>query len=179
MWKLFAYEKTIGHGRKTLVKKKQQQKKRKTGPKKKDSVPFCHNTIKITLWKPLVLAELHAGNHTRFPFLYASTSLDTKILKIAQNCGFECCLWISYLAAQHILQFSHFCCGFCPWLLPLPLATLLIIVSSSVTLPWAIKIKKIYIHVCNGLLFLGNLDPLSLTPWGRIVPLVLLFQERR
>ena len=179
MWKLFAYEKAIGHGRKTLVKKKTTTKKRKTGPKKKDSVPFCHNTIKITLWKPLVLAELHAGNHTRFPFLYASTSLDTKILKIAQNCGFECCLWISYLAAQHILQFSHFCCGFCPWLLPLPLATLLIIVSSSVTPPWAIKIKKIYIHVCNGLLFLGNLDPLSLTPWGRIVPLVLLFQERR
>lgn len=102
--------------------------------------------------------------------------------KNIKNCPelcFECCLWISYLAAQHILQFSHFCCGFCPWLLPLPLATLLIIVSSSVTLPWAIKIKKIYIYVCNGLLFLGNLDPLSLTPWGRIVPLVLLFQERR
>ena len=169
----------IMEGKHWLKKTTTKKKKRKTGPKKNDSVPFCHNTIKITLWKPLVLAELHAGNHTRFPFLYASTSLDTKILKIAQNCGFECCLWISYLAAQHILQFSHFCCGFCPWLLPLPLATLLIIVSSSVTPPWAIKIKKIYIHVCNGLLFLGNLDPLSLTPWGRIVPLVLLFQERR
>ena len=42
MWKLFAYEKTFGHGRKTLVEKNE-KKKRKTGPKKKDSVPFCHN----------------------------------------------------------------------------------------------------------------------------------------
>ena len=50
MWKLFAYEKTIGHGRKTLVKKNNNnKKKRKAGPKKNDSVPFCHNTIKITL----------------------------------------------------------------------------------------------------------------------------------
>ena len=35
MWKLFAYEKTIGHGRKTLVKKKQQQKKGKQAQRRK------------------------------------------------------------------------------------------------------------------------------------------------
>ena len=107
-------------------------------------------------------------------FSLCKYQLDTKILKIAQNCGFECCLWISYLAAQHILQFSHFCCGFC---LCLCLWQLCSIVSSSVMLPWAIKIKKIYIHFCNGLLFLGNLDPLSLTPGGRIVPLVCCFRR--
>ena len=36
-------------------------KKKKTGPKKKERVPFCQEKKNIPLWKWLVLAELHAG----------------------------------------------------------------------------------------------------------------------
>ena len=42
---------------------------------------------------------------TRFPFIYASTSLDT-------NRNFESCLSIRCLAPQHIFRFFHFCCSF-------------------------------------------------------------------
>ena len=51
---------------------------------------------------------------TRFPFLYASTSLDAKtfVYKIlASNRNFESCMSIRCLASQHILQFFHFCRG--------------------------------------------------------------------
>ena len=61
---------------------KKNKKKKEKQVQRRKTVYHSVTTIKITLWKPLVLAELHAGNHTRFPFLYASTSLDTKILKI-------------------------------------------------------------------------------------------------
>ena len=36
MWKLFAYEKTIGHGRKTLIKKNNNQKKKKKNRPKEE-----------------------------------------------------------------------------------------------------------------------------------------------
>ena len=77
---------------------------------------------------------------TRFPFLYASTSLDAKkfVYKtLASDRNFESCMSIRCLAPQHILQFFHFCRGCF-----LALATLLIIVSSSLTLHLAIEIKK-------------------------------------
>ena len=61
--------------------------------------------------------------------------------------------------------------------LPLPLATLLIIVWSSSVLYWAIKILKKK-SFCNGWLFLGNLDPLSLTQGGPTVPLVCGFRRQ-
>ena len=48
---------------------------------------------------------------TRFPFLYASTSLDTKALTIASNRNFESCLSIRCLAPQHIFRFFHFGAG--------------------------------------------------------------------
>ena len=50
------------------------------------------------------------------------------------------------------------------------LATLLIIVSSSLTLHLAIEIKKK--RVCNGFLFPGNLGPQSVTLGGPVVLLV-------
>ena len=75
---------------------------------------------------------------TRFPFLYASTSLDTKTLTIASNRNFESCMSNRCLAPQHILRFFPFLSQ----IFPLPLATLIIIVSSSSTLHWAIQIKK-------------------------------------
>ena len=48
---------------------------------------------------------------TRFPFLYASTSLDTKAFTIASNRNFESCLSIRCLAPQHIFRFFHFGAG--------------------------------------------------------------------
>ena len=107
---------------------------------------------------------------TRFYFLYASTSLDTKTLTIASNRNFESCLSICCLAPQHIFRFFHLCRGFSP----LSLATLLIVKSSSSTLYRAIEIKK---RVCEWLLFAGNHDPSSLAPGGSVVPLVCGFRR--
>ena len=108
---------------------------------------------KNPLWKWLVLAELHTlasrfrtkkslsnlnlSNimlKTRFPFIYASTSLDTKNIN---NPHFESCLSIHCLVSQHFLVFP-----FLPLVFPLPLATLPIIAWSSSTLHWAVEIKK-------------------------------------
>ena len=108
---------------------------------------------------------------TRFYFLYASTSLDTKTLTIASNRNFESCLSICCLAPQHIFRFFHLCRGFSP----LSLATLLIVKSSSSTLYRAIEIKKK--RVCEWLLFAGNHDPSSLAPGGSVVPLVCGFRR--
>ena len=49
----------------------------------------------------------------RFPFLYVSTSLDTKTLSMASNHNFESCVLIHCLVPQHILWFFHLCHGFC------------------------------------------------------------------
>ena len=100
---------------------------------------------------------------TRFPFLYASTSLDR---------NFDSCLSIRCLAPQQILRFFFF--FFLPQVLPFPLATVLIIASSSSMLHLATQIKKKKKKkegVADGLRFLGNLYISSLTPRGPIVPL--------
>ena len=75
------------------------------------------------------------------PFLYASTSLDTKAIKIASNRNFESCMSIRCLAPQLILRFFHFSRGF----FSLPLAALLIIVSSSSTLH---RVRSRYKKTC-------------------------------
>ena len=49
---------------------------------------------------------------TRCPFLYASTSLDTKTLNITTKRNFESCMSIRCLAPQHIRSFSIFVAGF-------------------------------------------------------------------
>ena len=60
--KIFADGK-IKSGKKVLGKiKKKEKKKEKTGPKKKERVPFCKEKKKFPLQKRLVLTELHAGN---------------------------------------------------------------------------------------------------------------------
>ena len=97
---------------------------------------------------------------TRFPFLYASTSLDTKTLTIALNFNFESYTTIRCLAPQHVLRFFHFWRGFflslwnfahyCVFLLNAPLSD-------------RDEKKK---HLCSGLLLPGNLDPSSLSPGG-------------
>ena len=104
-----------------------------------------------------------------FPFLYASTSPDTNTFSIASDHNFETVCQFVVLLLSTFAVFT-----FLPQVLPLALATLLNIVSSS-------------LRVCNGLLFprnldpssltSGNLDPLSLTPGGSIVPLVCGFRR--
>ena len=90
----------------------------------------------------------------KFPFLYTSTSLDTKTLKIASNRNFESCMSIICLAPQ-LCSFLIFAAGFsfafdhfayhCVVLLNAPLSN---------------RDKKRKKKVCNGLLLSGNLNPL-------------------
>ena len=111
---------------------------------------------------------------TRFPFLYASTSLDTKALIIASNRNFESCLSILCLAPQHIFRFFQFGAGisfasgnfalYCVVLLNAPLSDR------------DQKKKKMCLQYT--LLFPGNLDPSSLTPGDPIVLLVCGFRRR-
>ena len=160
---LFPYFVYIAHlealfSRKNLCSWKNQEslvkeKGKKTGPKKKERVPFCQKK-KLRCdsdwyWRSSTLTSRFRTKKspsnqslpcyimlkTRFPFPYASTGLDTKI--IASNRNSESCRSIRCLAPQHIFRFFHFCHGF-----PLPLATWLIFVSSSSTLHWAIEFKK-------------------------------------
>ena len=112
--------------------KKKKRKKEKAGPKKKERVPFCQEKKKNPVWKWPVQAsgaprwrpdfeqKKSPSNQnlpymmlkTRFPFLYASTSLDTKTLTIALNFNFESYTTIRCLAPQHVLRFFHFWRGF-------------------------------------------------------------------
>ena len=138
--------------RKKVLRKK---KEKKPDPKKKERVPLCQVKKNIPLWKRLVLVELHAGFQisnkevvvkpkfavhdveTRFPFLYASTRLDTKTSIIASNRSFKAVRRFVVLLLSSFWDFP-----FLPRVFPLPLATLLVIVTSSSTLHWAIEIKK-------------------------------------
>ena len=99
---------------------------------------------------------------TRFPFICASTSLDT-------NRNFESCLSIRCLAPVFL---------FFPRVFPSPLVTLpVMIVSSSSALHWAIEINKKK-QVCIGLFLPRNLDPSSLTQGVPVVPSVCSFRRR-
>ena len=127
LWKNFGHGKIKG-GRKSSVKKKG----KKIGAKKKERVPFCQEKRRIPLWKRLVPAEFHASVQisnrgfaikpklalhdvkNEVPFLYASTSCDTKALKVTSNRNFESYMSIRCRAPQHIFRF---CRGFflCFW----------------------------------------------------------------
>ena len=136
MWKLFVYGKIFAHGqtksgRKSLVKKdkKKKQTKTKTGEKKKERVLFCQERKKILCesdwyWQSSTLASRfrtkkspsnqnlpHFMSNTRFPFLYASTSLDTKTLTTTSNRNFGSCMSVRCLAPQNMFRFFRFCCG--------------------------------------------------------------------
>ena len=108
---------------------------------------------------------------TRFPFLYASTSLDTKNSFIQNTC-LDSPFWKLYVdslssSSAHFAVFPKFSAGFffafgnfahhCVVLLDVPLSD---------------QDKKKKKRVCNGFLFLGNLDPLSVTLGGCVVLLV-------
>ena len=97
---------------------------KKNRPEEEKKGSLCQVKNKIILWKRLVLAELHAGFQNsnnevavqpkfaihdvkkRFSFLYASTSLETKTLKIASNLIFVVLLLSSFCG------FSIFAAGF-------------------------------------------------------------------
>ena len=117
--------------KKVLGKKRQKQKqtKTKTGEKKKEIVLFCQERKKILCesdwyWQSSTLASRfrtkkspsnqnlpHLMSNTRFPFLYASTSLDTKTLTTTSNRNFGSCMSVRCLAPQNMFRFFHFCCG--------------------------------------------------------------------
>ena len=109
----------------------------------------------------------------RFPFIYASTNLDTKHYKLPQIINWK--LSIHCLAPQHILQFFHFCYTYCLCLCLWQLCSLLWGPPQCSTEQSRYWKKKSF---CNGWLFLGNLDPLSLTPGGPTVPLVCGFRRQ-
>ena len=102
--------------KKVTGKKRKKRREKKNWPKEERKSTILSRKEK-TLWKRQVLAGLHAVQisnkkspanqnlphimfKTRFPFLYASTSLDTKTLIIASNRNFESCMSIRCLAPQ-------------------------------------------------------------------------------
>ena len=131
--------------------------KRNFGPKKKErKSTILSRKEKNSSWQRPVLAKLCAGvqvsnievavkpkftTHNvkkEVSFSLYKYQPYTKTLKVASNCNFESCLSICCLAPLHILSFFAFLLR----VLPLPFLTLLIIVSSSPMLHWAIEIKK-------------------------------------
>ena len=58
-WKLFVYGKIFARGKIKIGRKSLGKKEKKTGPKKKERVPFCQEKKKNPLLK--WLRELHAG----------------------------------------------------------------------------------------------------------------------
>ena len=125
-------KKVVGEKDKKLDRLKEERKSTNLSRKEKNFL--CESD-----WYKEVAAKPKFAIHnvkTRFPFIYASTSLDTKRLTLASNCNFESCMSIRCFAPQHILQFFPFL----PRDFSLLLATLLITVSSSLTLHLAIEI---------------------------------------
>ena len=181
MWKLFTYGKIFTHGKiksgRKLTKKNRNKKKKnrkKNGFKEERKSTILSRKEKNPLWshwywRSSTLASrfrakkspsnLNFSNimlKTRFPFIYASISRDTKTLTIAS---------IRCLASQQIFRLSIFSAGFffafgnfaryCVVLLNAPLSD-------------RDKKKKSF---CHGLLFPRNLDLASVTPGGPIIPL--------
>ena len=107
----------------------------------------------------------------RFAFLYASTSLHKKTLTVASNRNFESFLPIRCVAPQRILQF--FAAGFAFAFAFGNSARYCVVLLNA---PLSDREKKK--AVCNGFVFPGNLDPLSLTPGSPIVLLVCEFRRR-
>ena len=172
--------------KKVTGKKGKKNRKKKTGPKKKERVPFCQERKKLSLWKRQVLAGLHSVQisnkkspanqnlphimfKTRFPFPYAITSLDTKTLTIASNRNFESCT-LSCSSARSPVFFIFAVVFLCLW----QLCSLLCRPPQR-----SLSDRDIKKGVSNGLLFSGNLDPSSLTPRGPVLLLVWGFKRRR
>ena len=102
-------KKVVGEKDKKLNRLKEERKSTNLSRKEKNFL--CESD-----WYKEVAAKPKFVIHnvkTRFPFIYASTSLDTKRLTLASNCNFESCMSIRCFAPQHILQFfSIFAAGF-------------------------------------------------------------------
>ena len=146
----------------------EKKKRKKIGPEKKERIPLCQVKKKDSFVKvagtsgALIYASKFRTKKSlsnqnlpyvtlkaRFPFLYASTSLDITTLTIALNV----CIALKQYDDSLSYSSAHFAVfPFLPRVFHLPLATLLIIVSCSSTLHWAIEIIIIIINqrVCNG-----------------------------
>ena len=156
----------VGEKNKKIKKKRLKEERKSTNLSRKEKNFLCESdwcwrssTLAFRVWikkSPSNQNLLYTMLKTRFPFLYASTSLDAKTFvykTLASDRNFESCMSIRCLAPQHILQFFHFCRGcflcignfahHCVVLLNAPLSD-------------RDKKKKL---VCNGFLFPGNLGP--------------------
>ena len=153
MWKLFAYKKIFAHGkikRKEVHGKKEKKtmsrEERKStilSRNEKNSFVKATGTGRAPCWCPdwfwtklLLNWNLpYIMLKMRFPFLYTSTSLKTKTSTIDSNHNFESCQLSC--SSAHFPVFPSMQQVFL-----LPLALLLIIVSSSSMLHRVIKIKN-------------------------------------
>ena len=119
----------IMSGRKSLVKKikrwnRLKEERKSTNLSRKEKNFLCESdwcwrssTLASRVWKkksPSNQNLPYTMLKTRFPFLYASTSLDAKTFvynTLASDRNFESCMSIRCVPPQHILQFFHFCRG--------------------------------------------------------------------
>ena len=160
-WKLFVYGKIfargkIKSGRKSLIKRKEKESR----PKEERKSSILSRKEKIFLHADVQISNKEVPVEPKFAKHAVENAVSFSLFKCQpwcknmnnrfEYCNFESCMSIRCLAPQYLFWFFH------PWLpvFPLPLATLLNIVSSSSTLHQAIEVKK-KTRVCNGLLFLG------------------------
>ena len=108
-WKIMSGRKSLVKKIKKIKKKRLKEERKSTNLSRKEKNFLCESD-----WYKEVAAKPKFAIHnvkTRCPFIYASTSLDTKRLTLASNCNFESCMSIRCFAPQHILQLFHFCRG--------------------------------------------------------------------
>ena len=139
LWKTFARGK---------IKSVRKSSEKKPDAKKKERVPLCQvkkkkSFVKATCAsraftlasrfrtkKSLSIQNLtYMMLKTRLPFLYASTSLDTKHQQLPRIVILKLYVDLLSCSSAHFAGFP-----FLPRVFPLPLATLLVIVTSSSTL---------------------------------------------
>ena len=108
---------------------------------------------------------------TRLPFLYASTSLDTKHQQLPRIVILKLYVDLLSCSSAHFAGFP-----FLPRVFPLPLATLLVIVTSSSTLHWAIELKK---KCLKWVTFPGKSWSVVIDARRSYRPIGLRFQEAR
>ena len=123
-WKIMSGRKSLVKKIKKIKKKRLKEERKSTNLSRKEKNFLCESdwcwrssTLAFRVWikkSPSNQNLPYTMLKTRFPFLYASTSLDAKTFvykTLASDRNFESCMSIRCLAPQHILQFFHFCCG--------------------------------------------------------------------
>ena len=181
LWKTFARGK---------IKSVRKSSEKKPDAKKKERVPLCQVKKKNPLWKRLVLAELSRW----LPDFEQRSRCQSKIWRTwCWKRGYLFFMQVPALIQKHqqlprivILKLyvdllscssAHFAgFPFLPRVFPLPLATLLVIVTSSSTLHWAIEIKK---KCLKWVTFPGKSWSVVIDARRSYRPIGLRFQEAR